>query len=890
MSTRVCANVLVISLVALAFGGPAATAAPIVWTGDGDATSWHDPDNWNLDRVPTAGDAVSIPDVAMTTTVEYATAAGATTIDSLISAEAFVLSGGALTIDVSAQFDASFNLTGGEISGAADIIIAFSMTWSGGTMSGAGTTSINNGATLTLTSPATKTLQRSLDNDGTTDWTAGDLQIIDATINNLTDGEFNASAAAGTAASSGTNAINNAGTFNRSGAGTTTIANVALNNTASGAVNVIAGTLRVDGGGTNFDTIDAATGATLAFGGSYTHDSGSQLTGEGALIFDGGTHTLANTLDTDRTITVDGGSTLVNLDAPYSFLGTVNQQNNATISGTATLTVVGGWNWASGTMSGSGSTTFNIGSTLTISSGTHTLMRDLDVSGTTTWTGGDITITGVTFDNLADGVLTLSVGGTSLIGTGTFANAGTFNRTGAGTTATGCLFNNSGTVNLTAGTLDVQGGGTNSGVIDAAGGTTLRFSAGYTHGASSQLNGTGELRFDGGTHTLANTLATNRVITIDGSGTTVNFNGPFMFLGTINQQNNATVGGTATFTVVGGWNWASGTMSGSGTTRIASGASLTLSGSTRTLSRTIENHGVADWTSGAIGFVSATFDNESDGEFNAVGALSTTGSSGASEFNNAGTFNRSGAGATTFANVDFNNSGTLDVQAGDIEFEDEFNQTGGTTLLNGGAISTTTSLNLAGGGLAGAGNITGTVANLGGTVSAGASPGVINILGNYIQGPSGTLDVEIGGLLPGTEHDQLNVSGSADFDGTINISLLGGFEPNFADTFNIVPYANHTGAICSCIFGRGAVNGVFDPNFGPTGLELEVIANYIIGDFDCDADVDTNDFAAFIQCFGGGFNPPAVSCPPGVCADFDFDGDVDLSDFATFTQNFTGAQ
>lgn len=60
-------------------------------------------------------------------------------------------------------------------------------------------------------------------------------------------------------------------------------------------------------------------------------------------------------------------------------------------------------------------------------------------------------------------------------------------------------------------------------------------------------------------------------------------------------------------------------------------------------------------------------------------------------------------------------------------------------------------------------------------------------------------------------------------------------------------------------------------------------------DFDGDGDVDLADFALFTQCFGGAFNPPAVTCPPGVDADLDDDGDVDTGDFALFTQCFGGS-
>lgn len=60
--------------------------------------------------------------------------------------------------------------------------------------------------------------------------------------------------------------------------------------------------------------------------------------------------------------------------------------------------------------------------------------------------------------------------------------------------------------------------------------------------------------------------------------------------------------------------------------------------------------------------------------------------------------------------------------------------------------------------------------------------------------------------------------------------------------------------------------------------------------FDCDADVDLQDFAVFSLCFSGTMLPPAASCPPGADADFDDDGDVDTADFAMLAMLFTGAR
>ena len=59
------------------------------------------------------------------------------------------------------------------------------------------------------------------------------------------------------------------------------------------------------------------------------------------------------------------------------------------------------------------------------------------------------------------------------------------------------------------------------------------------------------------------------------------------------------------------------------------------------------------------------------------------------------------------------------------------------------------------------------------------------------------------------------------------------------------------------------------------------------GDLDCDADVDSDDFAFFAACLSGPDVPASVSCD---YAGQDVDGDVDLADFTAFQSAFTGRQ
>jgi hypothetical protein len=58
--------------------------------------------------------------------------------------------------------------------------------------------------------------------------------------------------------------------------------------------------------------------------------------------------------------------------------------------------------------------------------------------------------------------------------------------------------------------------------------------------------------------------------------------------------------------------------------------------------------------------------------------------------------------------------------------------------------------------------------------------------------------MELGGTVVGDQHDQLDVAGDLNLDGTLQVLLIGGFAPDVDDMFDILD------------FGDGALNGAFD--------------------------------------------------------------------------------
>ena len=138
-----------------------------------------------------------------------------------------------------------------------------------------------------------------IDNAGTAGWSDGQVQFNGGTLNNLAGGVFTATAANSFFNAGGTNAFTNAGAFVKNSS-SISIVGVPFTNQASGTVNVNDGTLVFGAGGTNQGAVTIASGATVRFGGNFTHAAGSTLTGVGNVDFN------TTTVSLDGNLFIDG--------------------------------------------------------------------------------------------------------------------------------------------------------------------------------------------------------------------------------------------------------------------------------------------------------------------------------------------------------------------------------------------------------------------------------------------------------------------------------------------------------------------------------------------------------------------------------------------------------
>lgn len=166
-----------------------------------------------------------------------------------------------------------------------------------------------------------------------------------------------------------------------------------------------------------------------------------------------------------------------------------------------------------------------------------------------------------------------------------------------------------------------------------------------------------------------------------------------------------------------------------------------------------------------------------------------------------------GTGGSRSLTGAFENQGTFDVG------------TNATVILSGGPF-----INAVDGLITGLGTITlsGSTFTNHGTVAPGSSPGLLSFSGNYVQSPSGRLDIEIGGTNVGSQYDRFAIAGTATLDGTLQVRLLDNYVPAVSNSFRVLTFTSRSGDFASYSGLAAFTNLSFAATYVSTGLNLVV--------------------------------------------------------------------
>ena len=648
------------------------------------------------------------------------------------------------------------------------------------------------------------------------------------TLVNQVSGTVNANAAGQTLLLNGSGNVQNQGLLEATNTGTLQINNVV--NNAGANITANNGTVLLAGATIQAGSLNTASGGTIETA------AGSNATLDGRSVIDGGQGTLTNngnyvgalgsatniegTIANPGSITINGGAgqnTVLQIVGNTTLSGTGTVQMNVAAGGgnaiiqqsggSFTLTNGGNTIQGAGVIGNGGLTFVNTatvdanasGQTLALNgSGGVTNTATLEATGGGTLniqtgitnTGGTITANGGTvnnFNSITGGTLT-STGASTFqsVGTGTLTNV-TISAGSTYTTTTGNTTNINGAI-VNQGTLALDGGAGNNGILQITSDTTL--SGGGTLQMTVNPTGGGNdfIQQSGGSFTLTNTDNT-----IEGTGVIGN--------GGLTLVNNATVNANASGQAL--------TLNGSGGVTNAATLEAT-GGGTLNIQTGINNAG------GTITANGGTVNN-----FNSItgGTLTSTGSStfqsvGTGTLTNVtistGSTYTTPTGNTTDINGAIVNQGTLAL-AGGAGNNGILQVTSNTTLSGGGTVQmsvasgggnafiqqsggsftlTNTDNTIEGAGVLGNGGLTfvnqaaGTVnSNAGSTLTLNGSGGVTND-GTFIASNGSTLSVTApltnfsGGTLTGGTYESISTGAGA------TLSLANG--PIVTDAANIL--------------------------------------------------------------------------------------------------------
>ena len=686
------------------------------------------------------------------------------------------------------------------VSGAGTVTLAAGNTYSGGTVLNSGTLAVSNNAALgsgTLTVTGNSTVQAltsvTLANNATI--TNGVTETLDANGNNLTNsGNISGQGAILARSSTGAGTVTLSGSNNYTGASTVNSGALAL-----GSANALPSvtTLTVAGTGSlNLNGYNASV-ATLSDGGVSTG-------------------VITNSAITTNTLTVSGSSA-------SSFAGTIAGALGLTKSGTGTLTLLG-TNTYAGTTAISNGASLTLGSTALLGGGNYAgAVTDngyfaLGQSGSQTFTGAITGSGSLSFNGSGTTVLNNSAnptGGVSI--TSGLVRVGISNALSTVTLSGGVLDLNGLPVGAGGGGVSLLDGGSTNGVLTNSSTTGATFqignsSSGYTStfggtiaGGTNATNGIALYKYQASTAVLSGT-GTLTTLNINAGNLVFTNNANFISYGYTGNGTNGTiaVGGSASLTIttaggalINGNNWlvSGGTVNLNNDNRFnlnTTGQTFTQTGGTfNVVSNTygVRNGNYNGYAMNDQNTVSFT-QNQSGGLFSVVGGSYDMGGAGTNSW--LALYNLSGNGTLSIS------GSNLEIGAGTNGGQTIFNQSGGKLLVSGsvqgnaakttgapqdfvwsgGQLSVGTFVATYLGSSSNSTNF-GTLSNSAGTLAPGdlGVAGKTTITGNYWQGGSGTLAIDVLGTNiataftnAGAYYDTVSVSGSATVGGTVNLN------------------------------------------------------------------------------------------------------------------------
>lgn len=773
-----------------------AGGSPRLWIGP-TGGNWSNPANWAAGDVPDSlvetAEIVNGTSAPLVINLDISVTIGCLNVSNMTNTTTLVIDGPILTIDD------SVNISNIGIGG----VIQLGPTNPASQINGMGAVNFSGGildfrsGTLNATAPMTVSMfsainfqgvgQKNinlpaLNVDGTLNWSAGTINVMNTAITINGSGQFQITAS---------DAISGVGT-------------ASLN---------IDGELRRNDpvGSTDFQIPIACTNDFILQSGNLVINAPSNFTGA-TLDVQSNMSNLRMNNDTTFSSAVFQGSGVFNLDmGTFSFLSNNStiatgvqllSENNATFNGNVSLENAGTVRL----------NTVNLVGNFVFANMANAILELTDVvlnnnatvnnmnMATTNWLSGDLGLQDTSLFN-NEGDFNLDSAGsvrTSVTTAASIDNSGTMTKANAGVMNIDVPVINDGTILVNNGTLAFNADWTNNNmmILTAPGG--VDFGPGnHQQAGTGSITGDSFVKFLGGTTIIDGTYNMTGLTEVNGGAVNFMLTAPLNFPQLVMIAGD--LQGTTNFTVSNNMNWQGGIVRGAGSLTINAGAILAITGAAQKElrdGRSLVTAGATTWDNGTLVLgEGANLDIQQN--FSILGdVLLNAGPAPAGQITNSGVIQKTaGVGDAAFG-LAVTNSGDIRVSSGGLTFVRSVNQTAGRTELQNANMEFVAGFTMNGGNLEGAGTVRGNV-----TLNTGnLRPG---LMGMGLEPLNFNNDLTMGGMLrtelqivstanPGG-FDTIVVGGTATLFGEADIMFDPGYNPASGDVFTLINAATLNG-------------------------------------------------------------------------------------------------
>ena len=164
-----------------------------------------------------------------------------------------------------------------------------------------------------------------------------------------------------------------------------------------------------------------------------------------------------------------------------------------------------------------------------------------------------------------------------------------------------------------------------------------------------------------------------------------------------------------------------------------------------------------------------------------------------------------------------------------------------------------------------------------GVIAPGNGIGALSVTGDVAQTATGQLQIELDGTVPGSQYDQLVVTGAVALNGSLQVVMIGGFKPSSGESFNIVTATGGvTGLFASAPLPSLAGGLILNLQYAPNAVVLSVSGT--LGDYNHNGIVDAADYTIWRDTLG--------QTGTGLAADGDQNGKIEQADYDVWKSHF----